>query len=98
MINENNYDMWIAIAFCYLPIIPILVLAYISSKSGSKVKQHKPGTPPWIYEWVNSDVNVPFVKTGWFKFAVLWLVLGTLFFFGMLWPDHQDIWFEPVSK
>lgn len=98
MINENNFDMWIAIAFCFLPVILLLILAYKSSRSGSMVKVHKPGAAPWIYEWVKSDENIPFVKNAWFKFAIVWLILGALFFFGALWPDHHDIWFEPVSK
>jgi hypothetical protein len=98
MINENNFDMWIAIAFCFLPVIPLLILAYKSYKSGSVVKEHMPGTAPWQTRWVKSEVKVPFVQNAWFQFAVIWLILGALFFFGALWPDHHDIWFEPVSK
>jgi hypothetical protein len=96
MINENNFDMWIAIAFCYLPIIPFLILGYLSSKSGSWVKQATGGIG--YYKWVKSDKNVPFTKTGWFQFAMVWLLLGSIFFFGFLWPDHHDVWFEPIAK
>ena len=97
MINENNFDMWIAIAFCFLPIIPLLIIAYISSKSGSMVKERIPGSPHNI-RWVKADKNIPFHKNAWFQFALVWLILGSIFFFGALWPDHHDVWFEPVVK
>lgn len=91
MINANNYDMWIGIAFCYLPIVFCLIMAYRSSKSGSYVKE--PLNFRGGYKWVKSDINVPFVKTGWFGFAILWLVLGSVFFWGFLYPEHHDVWF-----
>lgn len=94
----DNFDMWIAIAFCYLPIIPLLILAYISSKSGSMVKKHKPGTPPWQYVWEKSDKNIPFVNNAWFHFAIVWLILGSIFFWVALWPDHHDVWFIITDK
>lgn len=87
----ESYDMFVALGFCYLPIIPFLILAYIASKSGSWVKEplnFRGGT-----KWVKSDVNVPFVKTGWFGFAFIWFVLGSIFFWLILWPDHYDVWF-----
>jgi hypothetical protein len=90
MINQNNYDMWIALAFCYLPIIALLIMAYKASKSGSLVKE--PINSRGGYKWVKSDVNVPFVKTGWFQLAIVWFVLGSVFFWLILWPDHHDIW------
>jgi len=89
----ENYDMWIAIAFCYLPVIIFTILAYRSSKSGSMVKEHVPGTPDWVTRWVKSDENIPFVKNAWFKFALVWLLLGSIFFWGALWPDSHDVWF-----
>jgi hypothetical protein len=95
MINENNYDMWIGLLFCYGPIIIFLINAYRSSKSGSLVKKslgYRGG-----YEWVKSDINVPFIKTGWFGFAMVWLVLGSVFFWGFLYPEHSDVWFTPVK-
>jgi hypothetical protein len=98
MINENNFDMWIAIAFCFLPVIPLLIIAYKSYKSGSQKKVQVPGAAPGLTHWVPDEGNVPFTKNAWFQFAVIWLILGALFFFGALWPDHHDIWFEPVSK
>jgi hypothetical protein len=98
MINENNFDMWIAIAFCFLPIIPLLIIAYISHRSKSKVKEQVPGAVAGVTRWVPSDKNVPFHKIAWFQFALVWLVLGSIFFFGLLWPDHHDVWFEPVIK
>lgn len=95
MINSNNYDMWIGILFCYGPIIPMLILAYKASTSGSYVKVQKPGAPTGVTIWVESKENIPYIKTGWFKFAMIWLVLGSLFFWGFLWPDSHDIWFQP---
>lgn len=92
MINPNNYDMWIALAFCYLPIIPFLILAIIASKSGSIYKRQKKGAPQGVIEWVSSKENVPFYKQGFFQFAIAWLVLGSIFFWLILWPDHHDIW------
>lgn len=88
----DNYDMWIAIAFCYLPIIPLLIIAYISHKSKSQVKVRDLNTPHGI-KWVPSDKNVPFHKIAWFQFALVWLLLGSIFFFGLLWPDYHDVWF-----
>jgi uncharacterized phage-associated protein len=82
--------MWIALAFCYLPVIPMLYMAYKASKSGSLVKQ--PLGFNNGYKWVKSDANIPFVKTGWFQFAIIWLILGSFFFWVILWPDHYDIW------
>ena len=87
----DNYDMWIALAFCYLPIIPCMILGYLASKSGSLVKQGTGGFG--YYKWVKSDKNVPFVKTGWFQFGIVWLVLGSIFFWALLWPDYHDVWF-----
>ena len=49
--------------------------------------------PTGYYEWVKSDENVPFTKTAQFKIGLLWLIFGTIFFFGLLWPDHSDVWF-----
>lgn len=86
----DNYDMWIALAICYLPIIALIIMAYKASTSGSLVK--KPTNQKGGYEWVKSDINVPFVKTGWFQFAIVWLILGSIFFWLILWPDHNDIW------
>jgi hypothetical protein len=94
----DNFDMYIAILICYVPIIPLLILAYKSHKSGSMVKQHQPGTPDWQYTWVKSDKNIPFVKNAWFHFAILWFVMGSLFFWVALWPDHHDVWFIITEK
>lgn len=93
MINANNYDMWIGILFCYAPIILFLILGYKASKSGSYVKEQAPGSPAGVTRWVESKENVPLVKTGWFSFAIVWLVLGSIFFFGFLYPEHHDVWF-----
>lgn len=87
----DNYDMWIAIAFCYLPIIPLLIIAYISSKSGSLIRERIPNTTG--VRWIKSDKNIPFIKNSWFHFAIIWLILGSLFFWTMLWPNYHDVWF-----
>jgi hypothetical protein len=84
--------MFIALAFCYLPPFIFFYFGWKASKSGSMVKQQKPGVPN-IYEWVKSDQNVPFVKTAQFIFGLLWVLLGTIFFWALLWPDHHDVWF-----
>jgi hypothetical protein len=97
MINENNYDMWIGIFFCYAPIIVFLILAFIASKSGSIYQRQKKGAAKGVIEWIKSDVNVPIYKQGFFYFAIVWLVLGSIFFWGFLYPDHHDIWFTPVK-
>lgn len=97
MINANNYDMWLGILFCYAPIIPMLILAYKASKSGSLVATQKPVAVPGVTEWKESKENIPFIKTGWFQFAMIWLILGSLFFWGFLYPDHHDMWFQPVK-
>jgi hypothetical protein len=89
----DNYDMWIAIAFCFLPIIPLLILAYISHRSGSQKKVQVPGAAPGVMHWVPDVGNVPFHKIAWFQFALVWLLLGSIFFFGLLWPDYHDVWF-----
>jgi hypothetical protein len=98
MINENNFDMWIAIAFCFLPIIPLLILAYKSHKSGSQKKVQVPGAAPGVMHWIPDVGNVPFYKIAWFQFALVWLLLGSIFFFLLLWPDYHDVWLEPIAK
>lgn len=94
---SDNYDMWIALAFCYLPIIPLMILAYISHKSKSKIKVRDLTTPHGI-KWIPSDENVPFHKIAWFQFAIVWFVLGSIFFWLLLWPDYQDVWFIITEK
>lgn len=87
------YDMFIAIAFCYLPAFIFMYFGWRASRSGSMVKKQKPNSPIGIYEWVKSDINVPILKTGFFQFGLVWILLGSIFFWGMLWPDHHDVWF-----
>jgi hypothetical protein len=89
---SESYDMFVALGFCYLPIIVWIVFAIISSNSGSIVKEQIPGSVHNI-RWVKSDKNVPFIKNGWFHFALVWFVLGSIFFWLILWPDHYDVWF-----
>lgn len=90
---SESYDMFIALAFCYLPPFIWFYFGYKASKSGSYVKKQREGMPQGVYEWVKSDENVPFTKTGQFMIGVLWLVLGSIFFWGLLWSDHHDVWF-----
>lgn len=90
---EYSLDMFVAIFFCYIPPLVFFFFGYKASKSGSMVKKQRPGMPPGYYEWVRSDENVSFTKTAQFKIGLLWIIFGTIFFFGLLWPDHSDVWF-----
>ncbi len=91
---SESYDMFIAIAVCYLPPVIWFYFGYRAAKSGSIQKRQREGMPPGYYEWVKSDVNVSFWNTGQFYIGILWLFLGTLFFWAFLWPDHHDVWFK----
>lgn len=90
----ESFDMFIALAFCYLPPFIWLYFGWRASRSGSMVKRQRPGMPPGYYEWVPSDKNVPLTQTAQFKIALLWVVLGSIFFWALLWPDHHDVWFK----
>lgn len=89
----DNYDMYIAIAFCYLPAFIFFYLGWRASRSGSIVKVQKPGAAIGVTEWVKSDENVPILKTGMFQFGLVWVLLGSIFFWAILWPDYYDVWF-----
>jgi hypothetical protein len=91
---SESYDMFIAIAFCFIPPFIWFYFGYKASKSTTLVKKQKPGMPTGYYEWVKSDENVSFFKTGQFYIGLLWLFFGMIFFFGLLWPDHSDVWFK----
>ena len=90
---SESFDMFIALAFCYLPPFIFFYFGYRASKSGSIEKQQRDNFGPGYYEWKDSDVNVPFFRTGQFYFGLVWIVLGTIFFWALLWPDHSDVWF-----
>jgi hypothetical protein len=90
---SESYDMFIALAFCYLPPFIWFYFGWRASKSGSYVKKQRDGYPNGHYVWVKSNENVSFVKTGQFAIGLLWLFLGSIFFWGLLWSDHQDVWF-----
>jgi len=90
---SQSFDMFLALAFCYLPPFIFFYFGYRASKSGSYEKRQMPGFGPGYYEWVKTDVNVSFWKTGQFYFGLVWIVLGTIFFWALLWPDHSDVWF-----
>lgn len=90
---SDSFDMFIALAFCYLPPFIFFYLGWRASRSGSMVKVQKPGAPKGVTEWVKSDVNVPILKTGFFQFGLVWVLLGSIFFWAFLWPDHHDVWF-----
>jgi hypothetical protein len=90
---SESLDMFIALGFCYLPVLVWFYFGWRASKSGSYVKKQREGFPFGHYEWVKSDENVPFTKTAQFKIGMLWLFFGSLFFWALLWPDHSDVWF-----
>lgn len=86
----QSYDFWIAVFFCMIASLIWLFFAWRASKSGSIVTTFRDGghrveTP--------SDENVPIYKTGYFFFFLLHFVLGQIFFWAMLWPSYQDVWF-----
>ena len=89
---EFSFDMFVAIFFCYFPPILWFYFGWRASRSGSIYKKKLDHTPAG-YEWAESDINVSFWSTAQFKIGLLWIVLGTIFFFGLLWPDHHDVWF-----
>ena len=89
----ESYDMFIAIAFCFLPPFIWWYYGYKASKSGS-IKKVPTGYPGG-YKWEKDPtVNVSFWKTAHFIFGALWMFFGALFFFAFLWPDHSDVWFK----
>jgi len=90
---SESFDMFLALAFCYLPPIVIFYFGYRASKSGSIYKKQVEGMPDGFYEWAESDDNVSFWKTAQFYFGITWIILGSIFFWAMLWPDHHDVWF-----
>lgn len=90
---SESFDMFIALAFCYLPPFIWFYFGYKASKSGSRYKKQREGFPTGYYEWGYSDENVSFWKTGQFYIGVLWLFFGSLFFWAFMWPDHSDVWF-----
>jgi hypothetical protein len=90
---EFSFDMFVALFFCYIPPFVFFYFGWRASKSGSMVKKQRPGMPTGYYEWVKSDVNVPFTNTAQFKIGLMWIFFGTIFFWVLLWPDHSDVWF-----
>jgi hypothetical protein len=90
---SESFDMFIALAFCYLPPFVFFYFGWRASKSGSIVKKQRPGMPPGYYEWKDSDEDVSFLETAQFYFGITWIILGSIFFWAMLWPDHHDVWF-----
>lgn len=87
---SQSYDFWIAVFFCMIASLVWLFLAWRASRSGSIITTfnslgHRIETP--------SKENIPIYKTGYFFFFLLHFVLGQLFFWAMLWPDFQDVWF-----
>lgn len=87
----ESWDMFLILAFCYLPPWVWFYFGWKASKSGSLVK--KGDGYPGGYHLEESDENVPFTKTGQFWFGIMWLVLGSGFFWAIMWPDHHDVWF-----
>lgn len=89
----ESFDMFIALAFCYLPPFIFFYFGWKASRSGSLIKKQKPGAPRGIMEWVKSEENIPIYKTGFFQFGLVWILLASIFFWAFMWPDHQDVWF-----
>lgn len=88
---KDSHDMFIALAFCYAPVLLFLYFAYRASKSGSMVKKQL-----WYrdgFKWVSDTGNIKIWQSGWIPFAITWLLLGSIFFWAILWPDHHDVWF-----
>ena len=83
---SQSYDFWIAIFFCYVLAFVWLYFGYRASRSGSRV-QNVHG------QWIEGKGNKPIEQTGHFKMFLLHLVLGSIFFWANLWPDHHDVWF-----
>lgn len=94
----DSLDMFIALGICYLPIILFIILAYVSHRSGSQKKEQVPGAVKGLTRWVKDEGNIPFYKNAWFHFALAWLLLGSIFFWLILWPDHHDVWFIITEK
>lgn len=92
----DNFDMWIALAFCYLPSLIFFYLGWRASKSGSMIKVKEQNSNN--IKWVASNENVPILKTGFFQFGLVWVLLGSIFFWVALWPDHHDVWFIITDK
>jgi hypothetical protein len=86
---SQSYDFFIAILFCYLPPFIILLYCWFSSRSGCYQKRYKNGVPYWI----RLGKDVPLHKTAQFPFAMLWIFLGSIFFWLFLWPTFSDVWF-----
>jgi hypothetical protein len=85
-------DFYFLIALYVVPSIIFLWKAYKASKSGS-IKKVPTGYPGG-YKWVEDPtVNVPMLKTGWFKF---WLAFtaGFIVIFTLIAVDFWDVWFE----
>jgi hypothetical protein len=89
----ESFDFFLFLALCYLPPFIFFYFGWKASKSGSLVKRQVEGAAPGVTEWVESKENIPFIKTGQFKFGIYWILLATFFFFVFLWPDHRDVWF-----
>jgi hypothetical protein len=87
---SESYDMFIALAFCYVPVLIWFYFAWRASKSGSFVKTKN---DLGYVVWVPSEKNVPFHETAQFYMGLLWFFFGSLFFWLLLWPDHSDVWF-----
>jgi uncharacterized membrane protein len=88
----QSYDMFIAIAFCFIPPFIWWYYGLKASKSGS---YKKVPTGRDTYKWGDDPtVNVSFWKTAHFYFGALWMFFGLIFFFAGLWPQHHDVWFK----
>lgn len=87
---SESFDMFIALAFCYLPVLIWFYFGWRASRSGS---YEKTINDKGHVIWNESENNVSFFNTAQFKIGMLWLFFGSLFFWFLLWPDHADVWF-----
>lgn len=88
---KDSHDMFIAIGFCYAPILIFIYLAYRASRSGSIVKKATWYRGGFKFEY--SPGNISFWQSAWVFFAACWFLGGSFFFWVMLWPQHHDVWF-----
>ena len=83
---SQSYDLFIYLLIMLTPVVWI-PKAIKASKSGTKMFDHMQN------KWIYSNERIPVYKTGQFLFACLHFVLVQVFFWAMLWPSYQDVWF-----
>ena len=85
-------DLYLLLALYVVPTIIFLWKSYKASKSGSIVKV--PTGYPGGFRYENrADENVPFTKTGWFRFWLLFTFFFVIMFI-LIGSDRWDLWFR----